>query len=211
MIDSIHRVLIEPVVYLLDQGGWVLVAIALASVLAWTLIFWEWIRLSERMHGGWDSIETAICALQAGQPACRLTLPLEGKNFVGRLLQSPIINQRLDRQSFEAQVIPILKNETVMFERSMRVVVALAASMPLLGLLGTVLGMIETFGALTDHSITEVDALAGGISQALITTQAGLIIAVPVLLVHGLIRSRINNYLSTASVLLKKIEAIVVD
>ena len=209
MVDLRH-IVFDPDLDMLDQGGWVLVGIALASIVAWTLIFWEWLRLRERTSGGWTNIEQSIADLQSGESPGHPSLHPTTENFIGKLLRSPVIQQRLDRPSFEAQVMPLLESETVMFERAMRVIAALAASMPLLGLLGTVLGMIQTFGALTDHGVAEIDALAGGISQALITTQAGLVIAVPVLLTHGLIRSRIRQYLAISSVLLKRIETIIV-
>ena len=82
----------------------------------------------------------------------------------------------------------------------------LASTLPLLGLLGTVLGMIETFSVLTERGVGQVDSLAGGISQALITTQAGLLVGVPVLLVRGYLSSQIRKYLDTSTVLVKKIE-----
>ena len=65
----------------------------------------------------------------------------------------------------------------------------LAAVAPLLGLLGTVVGMIETFQSITLFG-TEVELMAGGISQALVTTMLGLIAAVPLLFVHNILESR---------------------
>lgn len=70
-----------------------------------------------------------------------------------------------------------------------RAVRILAAAAPLVGLLGTVTGMIRTFDALTLSGVSNSRAMAGGIAEALITTQAGLVVAVPGLLVaHGLER-----------------------
>ncbi len=130
---------------------------------------------------------------------------------MAQLLRSDIIQRRMDRRSFEAQIVPLLNSEAVIFRQMLRKVAVLAACMPLLGLLGTVLGMVETFSALTERGVADVDSLAGGISQALITTQAGLVMAVPVLLASGLLSARIRRYLDTVNVLLKKIETAICD
>ena len=120
--------------------------------------------------------------------------------------------KRIDRSSFDAQVAPFLESEVVSFERTLQTVGVLAAVLPLLGLLGTVEGMIQTFDALNETGVAQVDSLAGGISQALITTQAGLVIAVPILLVNRYLGARIRKYLELSRVMLKKIEtAICVD
>ena len=198
--------MIDPILEMLQKGGWVLVGIGVVSIIAWTLILWEWLRIYERTVYGWQVIERSIDAMQDGQPLDCAALERTGENFIGKLLRSEVVRRRLERSSFEAQVVPLLKSENVMFQRSLRLVAVLAATMPLLGLLGTVMGMIQTFGALTDRGIADVDALAGGISQALITTQAGLVIAVPVLLINGYLGARIRRYLDRSSVMLKKIE-----
>lgn len=201
----------DPVIDMLHQGGWVLVEIALVSVVAWSLILSSYWRLAERTGSGWRWIEQAVDQLSQGHPLPE-TIPSEAAgNFIGQLLQSDIARTARDRSAFEAQVMPLLGSEMVTFDRTLRLVAVLAAVMPLLGLLGTVFGMITTFGALTNRDLAQVDALAGGISQALITTQAGLVISVPVLLVHGYLNSKVQRYLDTASVLVKKIETAVCD
>lgn len=198
--------MVEPVLEMLRQGGWVLIGIIVVSVVAWSLILWEWLRLYERTSRGWAPVRRAVDDLQRGNAVDRELVQRTGENLVGRLLCSNIMNRRMERRTFEAQVTPLLNSEAVMFQRTLRVVAVLAATMPLLGLLGTVLGMIQTFSALTDRGTAEVDALAGGISKALITTQAGLVIAVPVLLINGYLGARVRSYLDMSSVLLKKIE-----
>ncbi|WP_051202064.1 MotA/TolQ/ExbB proton channel family protein [Ferrimonas senticii] len=76
------------------------------------------------------------------------------------------------------------------FERGLAFVTLLAALAPMLGLLGTVSGMIETFRALTEFGNAEPKLLSSGISKALITTQAGLIAAIPLLLLHHPLKRR---------------------
>lgn len=201
--------MIDPILDMLNQGGWVLVGIVLVSIVAWSLILGQWTRLRERTAHGWEVIEQAVEDLHRGGSFDLMSVSTTGDNIVGRLLQSDVIHFHLNRRSFEAQVLPLLNRETVLFERSLRLIAVLAASMPLLGLLGTVLGMIQTFAALTEQGVAEVNGLAGGISQALITTQAGLVIAVPILLVHGYLGARIRRYLDEVNVMMKKVETAV--
>jgi len=69
----------------------------------------------------------------------------------------------------------------------------IAAVAPLLGLLGTVTGMISLFEVITRFGTGDPKLLAGGISEALITTEVGLIVAIPILLIHNYLRNRKNR------------------
>ncbi|QIZ78674.1 MotA/TolQ/ExbB proton channel family protein [Ferrimonas lipolytica] len=82
------------------------------------------------------------------------------------------------------------------FERGLGLVALFAALAPMLGLLGTVSGMIETFQALTEYGNAEPKLLSSGISKALITTQAGLMVAIPLLLLHHPVKRRAQRLTS---------------
>jgi biopolymer transport protein ExbB len=105
--------------------------------------------------------------------------------------------------------MPLLRAQTLTLDRPLGMIATLATAMPLLGLLGTVLGMTQTFSALTDRGQAPIDALAGGVSQALITTQAGLVMAVPVVLMHGILTSRVRRWTSAATTAIKRLESAV--
>jgi biopolymer transport protein ExbB len=77
-------------------------------------------------------------------------------------------------------------------ERYLNTLGTIAAISPLLGLLGTVTGMIRTFSALTVGGVGDPAALAGGISESLITTAAGLMVAIPALIAYRYLRGRID-------------------
>jgi biopolymer transport protein ExbB len=77
--------------------------------------------------------------------------------------------------------------------RGLPTVAVLAAVSPLLGLLGTVTGMIETFQSITLFGTGDPKLMSGGISQALITTQLGLAVAIPLVLFHSLLAGRVNR------------------
>jgi len=78
-------------------------------------------------------------------------------------------------------------------ERYLSSLGTIAAISPLLGLLGTVSGMIRSFTAITTEGVGNPTVLAGGISEALVTTAAGLIVAIPALIAYRYLRSRVNG------------------
>ena len=86
----------------------------------------------------------------------------------------------------------IVEAQAVHLEHAVWIVGVLAIVLPLLGLLGTVLGMLASFEVIQVHGTGQPRLLAGGIGQALITTQAGLLTAVPVLFFHHVIRNRVR-------------------
>ncbi len=115
------------------------------------------------------------------------------KNPLGRLRKvsadmtgSPVdaIGIRLDEQ---------LAEEASLLNRGLATVAVLAAVSPLLGLLGTVTGMIETFQSITLFGTGDPKLMSGGISQALVTTQLGLAVAIPLVLFHSLLTGRVNR------------------
>ena len=86
----------------------------------------------------------------------------------------------------------IVQAQATRLEHAVWTVGALATTLPLLGLLGTVLGMLASFEVIQIHGTGQPRLLAGGIGQALMTTQAGLLTAVPVLFFHHVIRNRVR-------------------
>ena len=86
----------------------------------------------------------------------------------------------------------ILK-ELPALKRGLRTLAVLAAVAPLLGLLGTVTGIIETFQAITLFGTGDPRLMSGGISEALVTTMLGLMVAIPLVLLHSLLRGKANR------------------
>ena len=101
-----------------------------------------------------------------------------------------ILDTSLDQEKLENKIEAVLSNTEPVYERNLSTVKLLAAVAPLLGLLGTVIGMIETFQAITLFGTGDPKLMADGISQALVTTMLGLITAVPLLFVHNQLDTR---------------------
>ena len=97
---------------------------------------------------------------------------------------------KLDQDQLESKIEAILSSTGPIYEKSISTIKLLAAVAPLLGLLGTVIGMIGTFQAITLFGTGDPKLMAGGISQALVTTMLGLIAAVPLLFMHNQLDTR---------------------
>jgi predicted DCC family thiol-disulfide oxidoreductase YuxK len=133
---------------LLEQGGPVVAVILALSTLAWVLIGWEWLRLRQQSGGDWSWVDTALEALEQGDKPPPALLHRYRFNLIGRLLGAGLDRRSRPRRAFHTQVAPHLRSEAVALQRPLRLIAVLASVLPLLGLLGTVLGMVRTFEAL---------------------------------------------------------------
>lgn len=111
-------------------------------------------------------------------------------NALGRILSVYDSNRSVDNETLERKLDEAILREAPILERWQAWIKVLAAVAPLLGLLGTVVGMIRTFQAITLFGTGDPKLMAGGISQALVTTVLGLSVAIPLVLLHSLIASR---------------------
>jgi len=119
-------------------------------------------------------------------------------NALGRVLAVADTNTTADVESLELLLDEAILKETTSLDRYLWVVRTVSVVAPLLGLLGTVTGMIRTFQAITLFGTGDPRLMAGGISEALVTTMLGLCVAIPLLLLHALVTSgvrRINDVL----------------
>lgn len=105
-------------------------------------------------------------------------------------IETLISDTTLDQEQLENKIEAVLSNVEPVYEKNLSTVKLLAAVAPLLGLLGTVIGMIETFQAITLFGTGDPKLMADGISQALVTTMLGLITAVPLLFIHNQLDTR---------------------
>lgn len=111
----------------------------------------------------------------------------EYKGSTARVLKATLRNITRDREHIEDIVTENILNESSAIDKFGSFVLVIAAVAPLLGLLGTVTGMISTFDIITEHGTGDPKLLSGGISEALVTTMLGLIVAIPLLLLGNLL------------------------
>lgn len=111
-------------------------------------------------------------------------------NPLGRIMQAYESNRGMDVENLQLKLDDAILKELPALERGLSTIKVLAAISPMLGLLGTVTGMIETFQAITLFGTGDPKMMAGGISQALITTVLGLVAAIPLILLHSIASGR---------------------
>ncbi len=111
-------------------------------------------------------------------------------NPLGRLILIAQGSRNVDSETLEMRLHDRESKETTRIHRMTVFLAIIAAVAPLMGLLGTVVGMINTFQAITLYGTGDPQTMAGGISQALITTVLGLIVAVPAVLLHAMVSAR---------------------
>ncbi len=166
----------------LRAGGWVMPPLALFAVVLWYAIGY---RYSLLRRGSPKSVRVLINRYRrgAGKPPSGVIDRAIVRGLELRDQASPVsLRRRLD-DAFKDSYIDIKRYSTT--------ITTLTAAAPLLGLLGTVIGMIETFDSLGDMSLfSQSGGIAGGISTALFTTQMGLVVAIPGLIVKGLLNRR---------------------
>lgn len=178
---------------IVKAGGPVMVPIILASIIAaaiflerlWTLQqrrvlpaeltekVWKWVERREIQH-------KHIVALQQNSP-------------LGKILAAGLANRHRDRAIIKEAIEDTGRHVVHELERFIGALGTIASVSPLLGLLGTVVGMIRTFNAIQTEGVGDPAALGGGIAEALITTAAGLTVAIPALLGYKYLRGRVAS------------------
>ncbi len=113
-----------------------------------------------------------------------------GNNPLGRVLKVALDNPNIDVEGLELRLGEAILKETPKFNKMLPLLKIIAVVAPLLGLLGTVTGMIVTFQAITLYGAGDPKMMAGGISTALVTTVLGLVVAIPTVFLHTLVSSR---------------------
>ena len=176
----------------------------LLEMLAQAPTFWQQVQ----QGGQVGAIIVLLAAIGLGIAAVRLwTLSREltlvrrqlksgeyhADNALGRVLTVADKHPELSMETLELRLDEAILQETPRMERGIGMVKVIAAIAPMLGLLGTVTGMIGTFQAITQFGTGDPKIMAGGISMALITTVQGLVAAIPLILAHSLLQSRFTE------------------
>ena len=179
----------------LIDGGPVMIPIGLCSVVAMA-VFFERLWALRRSRVVPDSVVKAVMKLvDAGQHdealahARKLDLP------VARIFETALSLRQKDRADIKERIEEVGRKEAADLERYIPVVGTIASIAPLLGLLGTVGGMIATFAVIKTQGMGQMGSMAGGISQALITTFAGLCVGIPAVVANRYLLSRVDQLL----------------
>jgi biopolymer transport protein ExbB len=183
------------VLELVKAGGWPMIPLLLLAVAA----------LAIMVERAWTLRRVAVLPPNLGRevrawagtgrldPAhiesLRATSPL------GALLAAALDVRNRPREVIRERIEDTGRHLVHRMERFLNALGTIAAAGPLLGLFGTVVGMIDMFLGILDHGVGDVNQLAGGIGKALVCTATGMIVAVPALMAHRWLRGRIAGYI----------------
>jgi biopolymer transport protein ExbB len=157
------------------QGGYVGYAITAVGIFAFILAIYRMIVLT--------LVSSKVSSQLKNEQA-------SDNNPLGRVLKIHQDNPAMDTETLELKLSEGVLKETPRLESGLTLLKIIAAVAPLMGLLGTVTGMIITFQAITIFGAGDPKAMAGGISGALITTVLGLLVAIPTVLMHTVVNGR---------------------
>ena len=181
---------------LVKAGGWPMIPLLLLSFVALGIIverFWS-LRRSVILPPGLGD-EVRQWAKRGGTLERQHIDALRATSPLGALLAAALDVRNKSRDAIRERVEDTGRHLVHKMEKYLNTLGTIAAAGPLLGLFGTVVGMIEMFLGILDHGIGDVDQLAGGIGKALICTATGMIVAVPALMFHRYFRGRIATYI----------------
>lgn len=169
---------------LLVAGGWVMPLIVACSVVALSISIERYIALDRSKVAPPHLLATVWRDLKQGELNAQKLAQLRTNSPLGAILAAGIANRGQGRDVMKESISEAASHVVHDLERYLNSLGTVAAIAPLLGLLGTVVGMIDVFTQITTVGTGNANALAGGISEALLTTAAGLIVAIPALVMH---------------------------
>jgi biopolymer transport protein ExbB len=182
------------VLELVRAGGWPMIPLLLLGVLALAIVlerFWSLRRKEVLPPGLGDEVRRWAASGQldpAHIESLRRTSPL------GALLASALDVRHRPREVIRERIEDTGRHLVHRMEKFLNSLGTIAAAGPLLGLLGTVVGMIQMFLGILDGGLGDVNQLAGGIGKALVCTATGMLVAIPALVFHRYFRGRISGY-----------------
>lgn len=174
-------------------GGWLMIPLIFCSIAVIAITverFWtldpKKIAPKHQLAQVWNWIKT-------NQVNPEKLKELRQSSELGKILSAGLSNSRNGRESMKDSIQEAANQVIHSMERYIGALGTIAAVAPLLGLLGTVIGMIKVFVAIELEGTGNAGALAGGISEALITTATGLVVAIPAMIVHRFFIRRIDS------------------
>jgi biopolymer transport protein ExbB len=178
---------------LFKAGGWLMIPLFICSVISIAIIAERFWSLQTRRIAPPQLITQIWQWLKFNQVDQQRIKTLQSNSPLGQILAAGLINRNSSREITKESIEDIGRHVTVALERNLNTLGTIAAISPLIGLLGTVIGMIKVFAVITAQGVGNPETLAGGISEALITTATGLVVAIPSLIFYRYFRGKINK------------------
>ncbi|MGR9072028.1 MAG: MotA/TolQ/ExbB proton channel family protein [Gammaproteobacteria bacterium] len=178
---------------IIKSGGLMMLPIILCSIMAMAIICERFWTLQKKKILPPDLVPKVWNWSRENKLDDMTIRRLKVSSPLGAVLAAGLANSGYGRDIMKDSIEEIGRQVTHELERFLNTLGTIASITPLLGLLGTVIGMIKVFAAITMHGIGDPGVLAGGISEALITTAAGLTVAIPSLIFHRYFEGRVDE------------------
>jgi biopolymer transport protein ExbB len=175
------------------KGGPIMYPIIACSIVALAITIERLIRLRQgSVHPG-SLVNKLKMLLMKQRIDEALTICTSADNPIARVIEAGILKRNLGRNEIKEAIEHMGRKESINLQTNLPALAIVANISPLLGLLGTVTGMIKVFNVIAVHGVGDPNILAGGISEALITTAAGLAVAIPTLIAHGYMTKKVHT------------------
>lgn len=184
----------ETALHLMKAGGITMIPLLLCSILALAIIIEKAYSLrakkviSPEIAGMVENLEVDDRMVSSVALCDRVNTPF------ARVIKTGLVNRRLARADTAELVQSAARREVGFHERGLLMLEIITGISPLLGLLGTVLGIFHVFNVIVQRGVGEASILSGGISEALITTIVGLFIAIPAFVAHSYFSRRVDDH-----------------
>ncbi len=178
---------------IVKAGGPIMVPIILASIVAAAIFLERLWTLQQRRVLPAELTEKVWKWVEQRQIQDKHIVALQQNSPLGKILAAGLANRHRERSIIKEAIEDTGRHVVHELERFIGTLGTIASISPLMGLLGTVVGMIRTFNAIQTEGIGDPAALGGGIAEALITTAAGLTVAIPALLGYKYLRGRVDR------------------
>lgn len=192
-----------------EKGGPVMWPLLVLSILGVAVAIWRWWVLRQVYRSVPDFMKELRSRLIAGDVDGAIQVCDRHPSPVSSMVKAGLLRNGRPKDEIERALEDASAHELAVLEKGLPVLATVAMIAPLLGFLGTVTGMINSFEALASEGLNNPSAVAQGISEALITTAAGLIIAIPIQMAYNYFVTRVNalvrNMESAALVVLEAV------
>lgn len=178
-------------------GGWLMIPIILCSIAVVGISIERFWTLNPEKIAPKHLLAEVWGWIKSNELTADKLQQLKSSSQLGRILASGLSNSRHGRDVMKDSIEESASQVVHELEKYLSILGTIASTAPLLGLLGTVFGMIKVFSAIMVEGTGNAGVLAGGISQALITTAAGLCVAIPAMVMHRYYLRRIDSIVVT--------------
>lgn len=180
----------------IHKGGLVAYLIVGVGALSLVIIILKLVDVSQLKVDEPSRVRAVLALVAAGKNA-EAAAAVQGLSTTTReLFSTGLQHTDKSKEALEEYLLAVIQQQRLHFERRLPLLTVIATASPLMGLLGTVMGMIKTFALITVFGTGNAAKLSSGISEVLVTTELGLAVAIPTLVIHGFLAHRIQKDLA---------------